>query len=200
MPRCNLTEQEIIDGLRDETRRDGTARMLYYDDEVRNAVFGYVINRGGDKEKAVRVFNYAFETFDRHVRQGKYPQREGENNWRRYLSNIGYNAWDWKSYDRSPTEHFVFESLENAYDIGIEPLNEMEEVEFWEKIKVMLEACGVWCYRIFKMAAEGYSDREITEQMRIDEPVLNEATLRQRKTSCRRRFMELFGNRRSLTQ
>ena len=72
MPKCTLTEDEIVQRLRseDDVVRTRTEYSISNDDEVNRSVKGYVQNNGGTWQQAKEVFFYAFEVFTSKVRIG----------------------------------------------------------------------------------------------------------------------------------
>ena len=139
MPKCTLTEDEIVQGLRndDDLAKTRTEYILFKDDEVNRSVKGYVQNKGGTWHQAQLVFAYAFETFTAKVRIGKYPSTEiQENDWRKTMSGIGYFAWDKKNYGQRSNQDggetlLGEEALQN---ISIDPFEE-KDVEDFQKFK-----------------------------------------------------------------
>lgn len=185
MPKCTLTETEIIMGLRstEESDRTKTSLCLYKDDNINRSVKGYVQNHGGTWQQAQEVFDYAFLRFDVRVRDGRYPDANlTENNWRKTLAGIGYHAWDYGDYGQINMRSY--DEWKDAYD-PIEPISEQDYPSKIEYLFNMLDLCGSNCRFIFEKQLEGYDLKEIAELLtqKLGRPISHD-NVRTQKTNC----------------
>lgn len=186
MPNCTLSEIEIVEGLRsqDAIVSQRTQNALYLDDAVNASVKGYVQNRSGTWEQAHQVFDYAFLHFDRRVRDGRYPSPNHlENNWRKTLCGIGYNAWNFKDYGQNDPR--PFDVLPDNYN-PIAPISEDDlNMLQIDHILETLDQCGPTCRFIFEQEIEGYNAKEIAESLTrlLGKPISHE-NARTQKYNC----------------
>lgn len=192
MPDCPLSENEIVLGLRseEESVRTRTSNCIYHDAQVNRSVKGYVIKREGSLEQAQAVFDYAFLTFEKKVRTGKYPNVSlAENNWRKYLAGIGYFAWDKRKYGQ--TDLPSFDEWKDSYD-PIAPISEEDYPPKIEHILSMLDECGPNCRFIFeKNELEDYDLKETAKLLteKLGRPISHD-NVRQQKYNCLNRLRE----------
>ena len=218
MPKCTLTEDEIVQGLRsdDGLVKTRTESSIFKDDEVNASLKGYVQNKGGTWHQAQVVFAYAFETFTAKVRIGKYPSTEiQENDWRKTMSGIGYFAWDKKNYGQRSNQGggetlLGEEALQN---ISIDPFEE-KDVEDFQNFKCSqlmshFSTCGRFPAGQCKFIMESYHihdliDEKIAESIELDRlskltdnktaksPKLDRSTISKRRTTCKQCISKRF--------
>lgn len=88
-----LTEEEILDSLApgaDDSRRDRAMRQLFQDKNLKNMVFHYILNNGGNADDAWDVFQEVFVIFERAVRLQQFQQG---GRLRSYLVGIAHKHW-----------------------------------------------------------------------------------------------------------
>ncbi len=187
MSTCQLTEQQIVEGLRDPDALvcQRTEKELYFDLPVNTSVKGYVQRREGNRGQAEEVFDYAFLHFNIRVRDHRYPDPDRlENDWRKTLSNIGYKAWDYKEYGQYKPK--PFEEWKESYD----PIGPLVESDYQVSIADILDRVdrlGAHCRFILEHELKGYNQLEISELLGISHD-----SVRQQKTQCLQRLRKLF--------
>jgi len=197
MAKCTLPEEQIIEGLRDPQQRDATMRCIYMDDTIRQDFRNYV---GASRliflknlifvtklkqEEIPEAYHDTLIKFEDRIRSNKYVL----GNWRGFFKQCAKEVW--RDYNRKGQKAIDAVREPQDYDTSINPISEedtqKEKLVQMEQMFFSLGETGRMGWEIYSLAREGYGYAEMAQQLNVAE-----ATLRQRKTACDRRFRKVY--------
>lgn len=200
MPRCTLTELEIVEGLRNPEQHDQTLRCLYTDSEAWTDFNQFVgVNRWVrfmtkllflkklQPDEKREAYNDAWIKFDRDIRYPRYNYQL--SSWRGFFKQCTKEVW--RSYNRNNKIEIDHNRELTEKDISINPIEERDGNQFslnqMKKMFLHLGPMGEKGLEIYLLILQGYGYPEMADQLGVSQD-----TIRQRKAAVDRRFLEVY--------
>lgn len=187
-----LTEQEILKGLRDEDKLLYESTSVYLWKTIAPKIFGMVLKNSGSREDATDLFTDTLLKVQKNVQNGTYQM---QNLFSAYFMRVAKNAWLDELRRRTRNQGRTWQEIDSeaAYfkllDEG--DADVVEYVVYNEKWTAIHQIWQQWEDTVCKMRLtffhlDGKSMSEIA-----DLEGLTVENMRQRVLHCRRRFIAL---------
>ena len=139
--------------------REAALRHLYLLPGLREAVFRFVLENGGNRSDAQDVFQEALVLFDRNLREGRF---EGKSTLKTYFVAIA--KWHWVGLRRQQGRYVEWEPTQ--YDGAAEsPEAETLRAEHRELLAEAMGHIGERCRELLRLYQLDYAMEEIARKM-----------------------------------
>jgi RNA polymerase sigma factor (sigma-70 family) len=185
MDNTNWSDESLIAGIQSGgTAREDALKRLYQLPGLREAVYRYVLDHGGDRQNAQDIFQETLVLFDRNLREGRF---EGKSALRTYFVAIA--KWRWVTVRRQQGRYSELSPAH--YDAEVEsPEAETIRSEYRELFQEALGQIGERCRDLLRLYQLEYSMEEIAQQMQYS----NADVAKKEAYRCRMRFRDLLEN------
>jgi len=179
-----LTDQDIISGIKDEPSRDRTLFAVFRLLDWQGAAIAFVRQRGGAEEDGKEVAQHALIAFDRNIRNDRY---EGRSSLKTYFLAIVKFQW-LKHLERNKERPLPQPELLEAEEESVEVAYISEE--YRQTFSEALAQIGGRCKKILELYMLDISMEEIAKAMNL----ANADMAKKAAYRCRMNFREFLQN------
>ncbi len=176
------TDQDIINGIKDNNSRNVTLYAIFHQLDWRGVAIGLLLQWGSGLQDAEEIATDSLIYLYRNVRNGRF---EGRSSLKTYFIEIAKKQW-WKKRgrlrpDSAPLPQYADESESSVEIIYIA---EEDKKGFMEA----LSQIGERCKRIFELVMLEYNMEEIAKSMKFSTAEM----AKKESYRCRMRFREFL--------
>ncbi|MBK8562508.1 MAG: RNA polymerase sigma factor [Saprospiraceae bacterium] len=159
MGRPELTDNDIVQQIKDEKLRNGALKLVYIENGWRDAAIAFVRKQGGSEQDGQEVAQSTLIAFDRAIRGDKYL---GQSSLKTYFLAIAKNQW-YKYIRDNKRQSGLDSAIPDTPTDSVEALYLKGEHE--ASVRLLMAQFGERCKKLFEMERLGATMKEIAAAM-----------------------------------